>query len=304
MLKVSVPATVANIGPGFDCLGISLEYYNVLKIELLERSADLEIAIAGQGEAELSKGTNNLVYRALAHVYQKVGFTLPSLRLKLENKVPLARGLGSSACAIVAGLLSGNYLCGQPLSQMELLDLAVELEGHPDNVAPALLGGLVISAPKDDKSGYHYLKLDPPKGLRAVLCVPNFTVNTEDARQVLPHKVLFNDAVFNLSRVALLLGSIFSERWDLLSDALQDKLHQNQRKALVPGVNSVICRARNAGALGAALSGSGPTVVAFALNRENEIGVAMQKKFLEFGINSDILIADFNTTGANLILTP
>ncbi len=300
MIKVSVPATTANIGPGFDCIGLALNCSNTLEVTQLRAGPGPKIVITGEGAKHLSTGKDNLVYRAMISLFHEVGFKVPPLGIHLENKVPLARGLGSSACAVVAGLLAANRLCGEPLSPMEVLDLAANLEGHPDNVAPALLGGLVISAPKTDGRGYHYLRLEPPKEVRAIVCVPEFTVDTDTARRVLPDKVSFRDAVFNVGRTALFLGSLFAERWDMLPFALQDRLHQEQRKSLVPGMDSVIFQAKRAGALGAALSGAGPSIIALSLNKEDEIGKAMQTAFSDFGIRSRILFLGINLDGSQV----
>jgi homoserine kinase len=302
MITIKVPATTANLGPGFDCLGLALEFFNIVEVEYLDDIRP-KINISGEGATDLSRGKDNLVYQALLRLFHEVGQTPPQLHLQLKNKIPLARGLGSSASAIVAGLLAANYLCKQPLSQEELLYLAIELEGHPDNVAPALLGGLVISSPKGSGLGYHYLKLDPPRELQAVLCVPDFFVATEDARRVLPDRVDFQDAVFNVGRVALLLGSVFAGRWDLFPEALQDRLHQNQRKSLVPGMDLVISRAQEAGALGAALSGSGPTIIAFILEEGDRVGAAMQGAFSEVGIQSKVFTLALNRSGAQILPT-
>lgn len=299
MIKVRVPATTANLGPGFDCLGLALELYNTLEVALEERG-ETWIEVQGEGAESLPRSASNLVYRSMVRLYRELGRTLPPVSLKLNNRIPLARGMGSSAAAIVAGLLAANELNGQALSRERLLDLAVELEGHPDNIAPALLGGLVISSPRVDSRGYHYLKVEPPEELQAVLCVPNFPVATEEARKVLPAQISLKDAVFNVGRVSLLLGTFLTKRWDLLSEALQDRLHQPYRESLVPGMNIVMAEALEAGALGAALSGSGPTIIAFVRKDAIRVAQAMVKAFTRMGIQSRPFILGLDRSGAEI----
>lgn len=295
MLTIRVPATTANIGPGFDCLGLALELFNTLEVEAGEIT---RIQVVGEGAEKLPCSQDNLVYRALLRYYEEIASVPPPLQLKMKNRIPLARGLGSSAAAIVAGLLAAHCLSGQSLPREKLLDLAVELEGHPDNVAPALLGGLVISTAKSTGPGYHYLQLPPPRELQAVVCIPNFQVATEAARKVLPSQISFSDAVHNLGRVALLLGAFTSKRWDLLSAALEDRLHQPYRKSLVPGLDRALAWALEAGALGAALSGSGPTVIAFVKDNAAGVGRAMEEAFASANIEAYSLTLGFNVGGA------
>ncbi len=298
MLKVRVPATTANIGSGFDCLGLALNLYNTLKVEVSERTA---IRVFGEGERELSPSTDNLVYQSMLRTYQELNITPPPLQLKMTNEIPLARGLGSSAAAIVAGIVAANHLTGQNIPRERLLDLAIEVEGHPDNVTPALLGGLVISAPKGDRSGYHCLKLTPPPELEAVVCIPDFHVATEDARRALPGQVPYADAVFNIGRVSLLLGAMVSKRWDLLSTAMEDKLHQPYRKHLVPGLDQVFSQAMEAGALGVALSGSGPTIAALVNQNAAAVGKAMEGAFKKAKIKSRCIVLGLNGRGAEIL---
>ncbi|NLJ33745.1 MAG: homoserine kinase [Firmicutes bacterium] len=299
MFRVQVPATTANIGSGFDCLGLALDLYNTLEVE--EIGEGLEIQVFGEGAGELPHSKENLVYRSLLRTYQELGITPPPLRLKMTNEIPLARGLGSSAAAIVAGIVAANQLTGQTIPRERLLDLAVEVEGHPDNVTPALLGGLVISAPKGDKAGYHCLRLEPPQELQAVVCIPEFRVVTEDARRSLPEQIPHADAVFNIGRVSLLLGAIVSKRWDLLSAAMEDKLHQPYRRHLVPGLEGVFAQAMEAGALGVALSGSGPSVAALVNCKATTVGMAMEEAFGRANIKSRSLALGLNSPGAKII---
>ena len=272
---VKVPATTANLGPGFDCLGMALNLYNEISMSLAPSTT---IEVEGQGADAISKDENNIVWQAARRVFEELGQPMPAIAIKLVNQIPTSRGLGSSAAAIVGGLVAANKLAGNQLSQEKLLALATELEGHPDNVAPALLGGIVISVVDEGK--VHYLKIDPPEELGTVVAIPDFELSTRAAREVLPRQVSLQDAIFNLSRAALMVGALCQKRLDLLEVAAQDVLHQPQRATLVPGLVQVIETANKAGALSVMLSGAGPTVIALTGNYQEEIAGVMEKTFL------------------------
>lgn len=284
MIKVKVPATSANLGPGFDTLGMSLDFYNQITVE--HNSTGLEIIISGNGEKELATDESNLVYYVMSRLFEKVGYTDHNLTIKLDNKIPLARGLGSSAAAIVGGLVAANKLVGDKLSQDELLDLAVEIEGHPDNVAPALLGGVVITTNNGEKNVYK--KIAVPD-LKVVVAIPDYQLSTKKARQVLPDKVDFDDAIFNISQTALLISGLLSSDYQLISQSLSDKLHQPYRAKLIPGFEKIKERLKDL-ALGVMLSGSGPTVIALTVENEVEIGERMVEIFKQHQIKADYLV--------------
>ncbi|MDK2820280.1 MAG: homoserine kinase [Clostridia bacterium] len=280
MPLVRVPATTANLGPGFDTLGMALELYDEIRIE----EADFpQIEVTGEGEGAIPRGPENIAYKAAQAVYERVGKTGVAFRLKMHNNIPVARGLGSSAAAIVGGLVGANLLLGNPLDQEEMVSLATKLEGHPDNVAPAILGGLVVSA--NEGGRVYYERLNPPEGLVAVVAIPKFTLSTRMSRSVLPEKVSFSDAVFNVSRVALLLASIENNNLELMGKMMDDKLHQPYRIPLVKGMAEVFDAAREAGALAVALSGSGPTVIAFCKDKQPQVGKTMAQAFARNGVN-------------------
>lgn len=283
-IKVKVPATTANMGPGFDCLGMALELYNEIHMRLAP--GKISIQIEGEGAEDIKRDENNIVWRAAQRVFQEVGFNNPGLWIRLINQIPTSRGLGSSAAAIVGGLVAANQLIGGKLTQDRLLALATELEGHPDNVAPALLGGVVISVLAEGE--VHYLKIMPPEGLNTVVAIPDFKLSTHAARDVLPQKVSLKDAIFNLSRVALLVGALCEKRLDLLYIAGQDTLHQPYRSSLVPGMQEVIQAASQAGALNVTLSGAGPTVLALTNSGSEEIGRSMEQAFENAGTSCQI----------------
>jgi homoserine kinase len=294
MIRVRVPATSSNLGPGFDALGIALRLYNTLTLEASDRP---EIDVRGEGQETLPRDPTHLAYQAAIAVVERIGTRGPSprpraFRLSQHNRIPLARGLGSSAAAILGGAAAANALLGGPLDSQALLDLATDMEGHPDNVAPALLSGMVACARSAD--GVRWMKLSPPP-LAAVLAVPDFTVSTGEARRLLPSQVPFADAVFNVTHTALLVAALTGGRTDLLGEATQDRLHQPYRARLIPGLAEVFEAARRAGAHGVALSGSGPSVLAFG--DAPGIGDAMAAAFRASGHACRTLDVQIDTEG-------
>ncbi|MBX6377252.1 MAG: homoserine kinase, partial [Clostridia bacterium] len=254
-----VPATSANLGPGFDCLGMALSLYNWVEIE---ETPDVDrVEVVGEGAASLVANADNLVVAAASRLFAEVGYRPRGLTVRLFNRIPLSRGLGSSAAAIVGGLVAANRLAGDPLTPDELLQLAVFMEGHPDNVTPAMLGGFTVACMANGRS--LTVRLDPPDLQLAVL-VPDHPVGTHEARRVLPHHVEWRDAVANVQRASLLVAALTSGRWDLLPTALEDRLHQPYRLRLVPGLAEALAAARRrSGLLGGCLSGSGSSLLLF-----------------------------------------
>ncbi len=304
-VRVKVPASTANLGPGFDVLGLALEHHNEVELSAWEKpvAPPLALQVEGEGATQLPLNHTNLVARAARRALEKIGRRLSALRLRLVNRIPLARGLGSSSAAIVGGLVAVNAGLGSPLSQEDLLRLAADMEGHPDNVAPALLGGLCVSAAADGR--VHCLSLKEPglfRGLSAVVCVPSFELSTEKARHVLPDRVSRADAVFNGARVALFLAALQQRRHDLLQEAMEDRLHQPYRKKLVPGFDEVLAAARKAGAWGAALSGAGPSVLALSpKDRAAAVGEAMSAAFRRREVSSLWLDLKVSARGARAV---
>ncbi|MBI4235955.1 MAG: homoserine kinase [Chloroflexi bacterium] len=257
--SVAVPATTANLGPGFDCLGMALDLWNRVRVAPGEAT---EVRVTGEGAEVLPSDGRNLVYRAVVRLFRHLGRAAPSLHLEACNAVPLARGLGSSAAATVAGLVIADRLAGEPLDRGELLALAAEMEGHPDNAAPALWGGccLVVRHAED----YLVRSVPLPEGLACVLFIPQMTLSTRAARAVLPRRVPREDAIFNVGRTALLVRALALGEWADLRLATEDRLHQPYRATLFPALTPLIRAALEAGAAGAFLSGAGSTVLAFA----------------------------------------
>jgi len=283
MPLVRIPATTANLGPGFDTLGLALDLYDELTIEA---APELEITVTGEGESSIPRGAENIACRAILAVFNRVGRQPPGIKITMHNNIPIARGLGPSAAALVGGLVGANTLLGAPLTREELLNLATELEGHPDNVAPALCGGLVVAARDGDR--VYCRRLEPPPGLMTVVAIPQCTLSTRVSRGVLPAMIPLNDAIFNLSRVAVLLAAVQVGDLELMGRMMEDKLHQPYRLPLVPGIDAVFKAARAAGALAVALSGSGPSVIAFCRGRRPEVGPAMIDAFNRHGVSCTV----------------
>jgi len=295
VVEVRVPASTANLGPGFDAVGMAIELFNVVRMGTTSTTG-LEITVLGDSR-DLPVDWTNLVARSAATFFEEVGLPVPGLRIHVQQRIPVSRGLGSSAAAIVAGLVGANALAGFPLNDDDLFRLAAEIEGHPDNVGAALFGGLVVSV-ADERGRLRYLKMGVPADLHLAIVIPDFHVPTEVARRVLPKSVTLADAVHNIGRTALLVASIASGRLDLLGDAMADKLHQPYRSALVPGLDNVLASAMQAGALGAALSGSGPSVVAFAKQDPQRVAKAMAATFAASGVKCRAVVTRVCQRGA------
>lgn len=274
-VKVSVPASSANLGPGFDVLGLSLNLRNTVSVAASERDT---VTITGEGSQRLAHRHHNLVVRSMDHFYEHIGAVRPALEIGMTNIVPLSRGLGSSSAAIVGGLWAANLFSGAGLSKEEVFPLAVELEGHPDNVAAALFGGLTVAY--KSKAGYAALSLKPSERLRAVLLIPSFKLSTAAARKALPERVSYQDAVFNISRSCLLISLLTGQSGVPDRLAFEDRLHQPYRAGLIEDFNDILEECYAAGAIGAALSGAGPTVIAFADDKKVvQVELALREKF-------------------------
>lgn len=284
-----MPATAANLGPGFDTLGMALSLYNYVEVQETTVPG-IQVEICGEGKGSLPEDASNTVIQAAKVVFERAGYYPPGLRVILENHIPIARGLGSSAAAYVGGLLGANVLCGQILAQEELMQLAVEMEGHPDNAVPAIVGGVVAAGIIGGRVCWQ--KIVPPPGLEVIIALPSFELPTQQACAALPLMVPRLDAVYSLQRACLLALSLARGEWEALGALMDDRLHQPYRAALIPGFYEVLDAARQAGALGAALSGAGPAVLALVYKadheRKREIGKAMQKAFARYKVESEI----------------
>ncbi|MFF2887130.1 homoserine kinase [Paenibacillus sp. NPDC057967] len=257
---VKVPASTANLGPGFDTLGMALGLYAWIEMSA-SSTGETTFEYYGDGMDDLPQDKSNLLYKVAQLVFKEAGVDLPELRIAMYSDIPLARGLGSSASAIVGALVAANALIGSPLSDHKLFQLATELEGHPDNVGASLFGGIVVSA--WDGSEAQHVRIEPNERLQTLVAIPAFQLATEKARHALPSQIAMADAVFNVGRSSLLVAALASGELGLIRHAMQDRLHQPYRAPLIPGMAEILERAADFGALGAALSGAGPTLIAF-----------------------------------------
>jgi len=280
-VSIRVPATSANCGSGFDTLGLACTLYNEVTYEITS-SRGFQLEVTGEGAEYLKPCGRNLAFASFLRVWNEVtARERIGLKVTMHNRIPMSRGLGSSSSAIVAGIYAGNILSGNRFNDDELLGFATEIEGHPDNVAPALLGGFTISYMDGRKA--HSLRVEPAKPLKFIAVVPERRLPTVLARQAIPKTVSHHDAVFNTSRASLLVGALLSGQYQYLASGLEDKLHQPYRAHLIPGLDDVFEAARNAGAYNAIISGAGSTVMAYAdVKADHEkIARAMQDAFLK-----------------------
>lgn len=289
---VTVPATTANLGPGFDCLGLALSLYN--RVTFCEQKATFAITIAGEGADWLPTDESNLVWQAAQRLFEAVGRWPGGIAIYQENKIPAGSGMGSSAAAVVAGLVAANALVNGGLSPLQLLELATDIEGHPDNVAPALFGGLTLINQTDN--GLHLERIPVPP-LTVVLILPDFHLPTAQARAALPPTITRADAIFNIGRMGLLVRALEAGDWDKLRVAMQDRLHQPYRLPLVPGLKEAFAAAYQAGAVGVALSGAGPSLIAFAPTAHDKIAAASAAALAQAGLRSRSWILSVDMTG-------
>ena len=292
-VHVRVPATSANLGPGFDALGLALTLYNEV---VAEERPGVSVAIEGEGADRLARDASNVVVRGIKLAYEAAGRAFTGCALECVNRIPTARGLGSSAAAWVGGLAAGNALCGSPLSRDKLLGLAARAEGHPDNVAAAVFGSLTVSCGTSD--GVTAVTLPVPTSLAWIVLVPEVTSATAEARALLPRSVPREDAVFNVQRVALLLAGLQTALPAALSVALEDRLHQPYRLKLFPWMPQVAAAARAAGALGCVLSGAGPSLLALASDDAAGVAGAMEEALGRAGIGGSARVLDVDGGGA------
>lgn len=298
-VRVRVPGTTANCGPGFDAIGIACSIYNELELTLLEEAVIL-LEVEGEGCGLIRADAGNIVWRSIELLLKRTGQTqYRGAKLKMINQVPLSRGLGSSAAAIVAGLAAANAAIGSPLDNQALLDLATEIEGHPDNVAPAIFGGMTVSVVEN--GAVKTLHITPPIDLKLVVAIPDFELPTKKAREVLPKQVSRPEAIFNLAHAALLVGAMCQGDADMLRWALQDRLHQPYRLKLIPGMEDVLTAAQEEGAIGAVLSGAGPCLIAFTLVNAKAIGAGMTAAFARHGVAASYRILDIDKEGVRVL---
>jgi homoserine kinase len=300
-IEVRVPASTSNLGPGFDCFGLALKLYLTVRATSEPNAQEpCRVTTTGAKENEaLPRNAVNLIYRAMSVAARREQLSLPPVELAVHNEIPLASGLGSSAAAIVAGIKLGALIAGKELPDQTIQNYATEFEGHPDNVAASVLGGFVVSCTRNDGTVVS-AKFNWPAHIRVVVVSPSSQLPTHVARAALPRSVSRADAVYNLQRTALFTSALAQQRYDLLWEAMRDRLHQPQRESLVPGLSEALALPPMKGLLGIALSGAGPSIVALVDDEEEEIGARIASCFRAHRIESTVRTLAVDDEGCRL----
>ena len=309
-ISVKVPATTANFGSGFDCLGMALPIYNVITIEeTVLPGTGIEINIISETDDDdefaiehIPKDENNIIYKAVEMLYNSIGQSPSELKINIKSQIPIAKGLGSSASIIVGGLYAANELLNRPADEAALLSIAAEVEGHPDNVTPAIVGGLVLTSLEEDGS-IVYRKLPWPEEWQLTVCVPDYELATDISRSVLPKEVPLKDAAFNARRTAMFVEALYSKDAELMKLALQDKLHQSYRTKLVPGLQEIIDNLKHEeNVIGCVLSGAGPSILIISQkNNLDRIKSIVSDTWANFNVRTDIRTMKVEEKGAQVI---
>ncbi len=309
-VSVKVPATSANLGPGFDCMGLAIPLYNTVTIEetvLPGTGIEINVLAADSSENELlmehiPMDENSIVYKAVELLYNSIGQTPSELKITIQSEIPIARGLGSSASVIVGGLIAANELLGRPADETALLSIATEVEGHPDNVTPAIVGGLVITSQEDDGS-IVYRKLDWPEEWHLTVCVPDYELATDISRSVLPKEVPMIDAVFNAKRMGMFVHAVHTKDVELMKLALKDRLHQPYRTKLVPGLEKIIANLKHEeNIIGTVLSGAGPSILIVSNgNGLDKIKSIVRETWADLNVKAQIFDTVIEKQGATII---
>lgn len=293
--SIKVPATSANLGPGFDALGLALDLWNETRITPAKEFA---VLVQGEGEGRLSTGKHNLIIRTAHKLADRAGKPLPPFHVECVNQVPLSSGMGSSATAILTGLLTGNILLENPFSKDEILNIASDMEGHSDNVAAAMLGGLVVST---TQAGHVIARQIPTAmELHVTLALPDFYLTTKHARAALPKRITLKNAVHNIGRTVLVTEAFRTGDLNLLGKVMTDKLHQPYRLKLIPGALAAMDAAKEAGAAAVALSGAGPSLIAFSSKAEAGIGESIKRAFEKAGLTARLFHLRVSSQGAEI----
>lgn len=309
-VSVKVPATTANLGPGFDCMGMALPIYNTVTIEeTVLPGTGIEINVIAEDDTSdelalehIPMDENSIIYKAVELLYNSIGQTPSELKITVHTQIPVARGLGSSASVIVGGLIAANELLGRPADEAALLSIATEVEGHPDNITPAIVGGLVLTSSEEDGS-IVYRKLDWPQEWNLTLCVPEYELATDISRSVLPKEVPIQDAVFNAKRLAMFIQAIHTKDSALMKLALKDKLHQPYRMKLVPGLEKIIENLKHEeNVLGCVLSGAGPSILIISeRNNLDKIRSIVRETWADLNVKAEIYTLPVENNGAQII---
>jgi homoserine kinase len=301
-VHVTVPATTANLGPGFDALGLALNLWNEADFVASDDN-HITLTVSGEGEGKLPLNADNAIAEAALQIYDLTGKHCTGLHIDCLNRVPLGSGMGSSSAAMLTGMLGANALLGNPLTDEEILKLAIETEGHPDNVAPAMLGGLVASVVHENRVFSMRLPAKANHGsIHATIVLPDFDFPTKQARAILPKQVERSDAIYNISRAVLVTEALRTGNLELLGIAMKDSLHQPYRLPLIPGAVAALEAGKKAGASAMALSGAGPALIAFSSQTEADIGAAMKRAFESAGMSARVFELETSYEGAEVTI--
>ncbi len=298
---VKVPASTSNLGPGFDVIGLALNLYNQYTFELLNKpGSELEYS-SNVSPNEVPYSKDNLVYRAFDYLFRKESKETPSIKIHFAADIPTTGGFGSSSTAILAGLMAANKIMGEPYDKSKVLKIGTQLDGHPDNITPAMLGGLIVCVYADAQ--HHYVQLPWDQNLFFVAITPDFKVPTADARAVLPSQIDFQDAVFNLGYSSLLVAALATKNTNVLKQCFKDRLHQHYRAKLVPGMQYVLDTGVEAGAIGTMLSGAGSTLIAVVDNQKTAetVALAMQSAWIQSNVKCEYRFLRAVDEGASII---
>jgi len=308
-VSVKVPATIANLGPGFDSFGLAIPLYNIVTVEeTVLPGSGIEINVINEKNntdanlADVATDKNNIVYKAIELLYNFIGQVPNELKITIKTQIPISRGLGSSASVIVGGLIAANELLGRPADEKVLLSIAAEIEGHPDNITPAFVGGMTIASLEEDGSVI-YRKIPWNDDWKLMVCVPDYELNTEISRSVLPKEVPMKDAVFNLKKTAMFIDALYNKDEELFKSALQDKLHQPYREKIVPGLVDIINNLKHInGVIGTVLCGAGPSILIIY----NGIGISEIKETVAnswnyFNVKTNFFNLPIEKEGASLV---
>lgn len=309
-VSVKVPATTANLGPGFDCMGMALPIYNTVTIEeTVLPGTGVEINVIPENDStdefsleHIPMDENSIIYKAVELLYNSIGQTPSELKITIHSQIPIARGLGSSASVIVGGLIAANELLGRPADEAALLSIATEVEGHPDNVTPAIIGGLTLTASEDDGS-VAYRKIEWPEEWNLTVCIPEYELATDISRSVLPKEVPMQDAVFNAQRMGMFIEAVHTKDSALMKLALKDKLHQPYRMKLVPGLEKIAERLKHEeNVLGCVLSGAGPAILIISeKNNLDKIKSIVREVWTDLNVKAEIITLPVENRGAQVL---
>ncbi|MBE7704659.1 MAG: homoserine kinase [Cyanobacteria bacterium SIG29] len=306
-VTVKVPATTANLGPGFDCLGLALPIYNEITVEeTVMPGSGVEINIIDENNdmdtLSIPLDENNIVYKAIELLYNFVGQSASDMKITIKTQIPVTRGLGSSASVIVGGLMAANKLLGSPADDAVLLSIASEVEGHPDNVAPAIFGGFCVASIEEDGS-VSYSKIDWPENWKLTVLIPDYELDTKIARSILPETISVADAAYNIRKASMIIDSVYRKDADMMKKSLKDKLHQPYRAELIKGFTELTQLLENKDdILGCVISGAGPTILVISVNDGFEkVEDEVKQIFVDYNVNCDIRTLNIENEGSKII---